>query len=229
MEKGNDMEQFDWNNLSYEEPLSEAFLLEHQNKLDWELVFEKQPLSLETIQYLYEQSFPIQWDKLSKNKYLTEDVMDAFKEHLNWNLISSFVPLQESYILKQKDWINWNRIITRQKLSLSFLQLLQKQGQEFSFFDLSFNTQLSDEIIEYYRNELNWEILSACVPLSETIMNRLPHKVKWISIAIEQDISFEFAKKHIKNMRVNDLKNNKKQKFTTEQLEILEKCKRSVS
>jgi hypothetical protein len=87
---------FDWYDLAFyaDNTLSEDFIREFKDKVDWEFVSEYQDLS--------------------------EDFIREFKDKVDWYWISFRQILSEDFIREFQDKVNWNMVLTYQKLSREF-------------------------------------------------------------------------------------------------------------
>ncbi|BAO04962.1 ORF MSV205 tryptophan repeat gene family protein [Clostridium botulinum B str. Osaka05] len=59
------------------------------------------------------------WENISKNKNLTENLIREFKENVNWFYISCFQNLSEDFLIEFKNKIYWNNTHYCKELSLS--------------------------------------------------------------------------------------------------------------
>ena len=62
------------------------------------------------------------WNDISRNKTLSEDFIEKYKDKVDWNEISFHQKLSERFIEKHADKVNWRYITYCQKLSKEFLR-----------------------------------------------------------------------------------------------------------
>lgn len=72
-------------NLASKYSLSEEFIEEFQNYLDWEDIFYYQKLSPSIIKKFSER---VNWESISCRQKLPEDLIKEFSDKVNWSLIS---------------------------------------------------------------------------------------------------------------------------------------------
>jgi len=85
-----------WYHVSSCQKLSEGFIREFKDRVDWDLI--------------------------SSHQMLSEDFIREFKDKVNWHLISSRQKLSEDFIREFKDKVNWYLISSYQKLSKDFIR-----------------------------------------------------------------------------------------------------------
>lgn len=184
------MKRLDWEEISKSEVLAEDFIQEHIQKLKLTNVLKYQVLSDNFIE-IYKNHPQFSWYDLSENVYSTEEFLERYIDVLRWFYVTRSVPLREAFIKKHVKKIGWDNISMHQKLSLSFIRKNEnKIGMEY----LSCNKYLTEDVLEYYKNDLNWFDVSACT-----------------------NLSFEIAKKYIQYIYVKELKSNECISFTDKQ------------
>lgn len=61
------------------------------------------------------------WEQISRYKYLCENFIEKYAGKVNWNFISTYQKLSEDFIDKHTDKIDWYSISKYQKLSEDFI------------------------------------------------------------------------------------------------------------
>ncbi len=111
--------------------LSEAFIEEFADKLNWEYV--------------------------SKNQKLSEPFIEKWADKINWYWISSYQTLSESFIEKWADKLTWDFICGRQKLSESFIE---KWSNKVNWGLISCHQKLSEDFIIKHKDKINFKYLT---------------------------------------------------------------------
>ena len=108
-----------WYEVSEHEGLTEDFIREFQDKVDWDCISECQRLSEDFIREFKDKVY---WYWISKNQYLSEDFIREFQYRVNWSIISEYQPLSEDFIRKFADKVDWEYISDYQHLSEAFIR-----------------------------------------------------------------------------------------------------------
>jgi len=111
-----------WNNISYSQTLSEDFIREFQDKVDWFYISYYQNLSEDFIREFQDK---VNWDYISYYQILSEDFIREFQDKVNWDYISYKQNLSEDFIREFQDKVNWNNISYSQNLSEDFIREFQ--------------------------------------------------------------------------------------------------------
>lgn len=125
----NRMEKFiNWEIISRCQSLSEAFIVQHFDRLNIKIMCETQTLSEELIERILNKNIDVDWRYLFE-KIFTEYVRNemerqfennweaAFKSLLKENVVESF--------LRGEDFLDWNAISRHQKLNEHFMRKYQ--------------------------------------------------------------------------------------------------------
>ena len=160
-------EEKNWDEISRTPGLSEEFIRENSNKLDWYCISIYQFLSE---QLIIENSNLVDWFLIARYQKLSEEFIIKHFEKLNLDRISKFQKLSEEFIRKFYDKVDWYYISEYQKLSEEFIQ---------EFSDL-----------------VDWMTISAYQKLSEEFIRDNSNKVHWYRIARHQKLSPEFIKEY---------------------------------
>ena len=200
---------FDWANIAFyaNNILSEEFIREFQDKINWKHVSRCQKLSEDFIREFQDK---VNWKEISWNQKLSEDFIREFQDKVYWNNISSFQTLSENFIKEFQDKVHWNNIFQHKKLTESFLKndfpnlpktqdifMLQNLNIAFIFQDLS------EEIIRIFIDKykahkklsiIDWNKISQYQILSENFIREFKDKVNWERISQYQTLSEDFIR-----------------------------------
>jgi len=136
------------------------------------------------------------------------------KEEINWNYVSEFIDLSESFISKYKDNVNWKEISINQTLSESFID---KHQDRVDWGFISMYQDLSESFIERFRSKMNlqeknfcWQNLSIFQNLSEVfrIKNNIKtEKIKYDFYINHNVFPFDFYRRnnHFYKYRIKNL------------------------
>ena len=135
------LDDVNWNQLSYCK-LTEPFIREFQNKVDWESISWCQTLSEEFIRefkdevywapisetqklsesFIREFADMVSWEYISQHQILSEEFIREFADKVDWTGISIYQTLSEDFIREFQDNVNWDYIFENQTLSKEFRQ-----------------------------------------------------------------------------------------------------------
>ncbi len=108
--------------ITFDETLSDEFLDKFKEKLtinDWGLISDKIKLSEDFIREFQDK---LDWICVSYYQELSEEFIREFKNKVYWNNISYNQKLSEEFIKEFKDDVNWNIIYLNQELSFEFME-----------------------------------------------------------------------------------------------------------
>lgn len=164
-------EYIDWGQISHFQTLSEPFIKKHFEKLNFYSLIKNQTLSEDFVmEHFHKANF---WDWFSENKHVTEELLERFFYNWDWAKVSKNIPLSAVFIRKHNEKIHMDKVVEGQNHTLSFLQ--EFEG-EFNPYYLSFNPHLTDDILEYFKEDLAWNILVRYNALSfETIQTYIAY------------------------------------------------------
>ena len=143
-----------WERLSLCESLTEDFIQEFKDKVDWFSISRYPHLSEDFIRKFADK---VDWYYISAYQCLSEDFIREFQDRVAWDWIVKYQPLSEDFIREFKDKVNWNYI--------------------------SANQHLSENFIREFKDEVNWAWISAYQHLSKEFIEEFKDKIymKWIA------------------------------------------------
>jgi len=139
----------DWYSISCQ-PLSENFISEFKDKVNWTYISRYQKL---TENFISEFKDKVNWDYISANQKLTEDFIREFKDNVYWSYISRYQKLTEDFIREFKDKVNWINISKYQKLTEDFIREFKLEIPKSSWMYKS-----TEEKREYIENNTEYKI-----------------------------------------------------------------------
>ena len=119
IEQFKDKVKFNWFRINIYHKLSEDFIREFKDYVDWRWISEYQKLSESFIREFKDEVY---WGYISMDQKLSEEFIREFKDKAVWYRISEYQKLSEDFIREFKDKVNWYRINKYQKLSEDFIK-----------------------------------------------------------------------------------------------------------
>ena len=114
-----DLENIVWDDISINFTLSEEFIREFKDYVDWYFISSFQNLSED---FIREFKNYVTWLKISMYQQLSEKFIREFKDDVYWYEISLCQNLSENFISEHKEYVSWYNISNYQKLSPEFIQ-----------------------------------------------------------------------------------------------------------
>jgi len=105
--------------IDYHKIITEEFIRENKDEINWEEICICQKLSEDFIREFHNK---VNWEEISCCQKLNENFIREFQDKVYWNYISTFQKLSEEFIREFKDEVDWTRISGCQKLSEKFIR-----------------------------------------------------------------------------------------------------------
>ena len=134
-----------------------------------------------------------QWNQVSKYINLSESFIERYKDKMDWDKISEYQQLSESFIKRFKDKVNWDYISQYQKLSESFIE---RYYYKVNWRIISEYQKLSESFIKKHKGYVDWYYISKYQKLSKPFIEKHKTFVNWKNIYIYQKLSENFIEKH---------------------------------
>ena len=143
--------------------LSEDFIREFKDKVDWDCISIYQKLSENFIREIQDR---VVWRCISIYQKLSEDFMREFQDRVDWYFISIYQKLSEDFMREFQDRVDWYFISIYQKLSENFIREIQDRVV---WRCISKNQILSESFIREFNLEVNkttnWNYVSNNIKL----------------------------------------------------------------
>lgn len=169
---------WDWHFLAHREGLPFDVVLSHKEKdWDWHYLSTLDIFvpTVELLTYLVEHGYEIDWDSVSGNKEITGDVIDAFKDKINWNVFVNRCPVLLSiatvdFLKKYKDAISWEDFNERLGLDVT-TEMLQEFADwlNWRFVSQSQKINFTEELVRKYEDKWFWSELTRNIKAQEDI------------------------------------------------------------
>ena len=143
-----------WERLSLCESLTEDFIQEFKDKVDWFSISRYPHLSEDFIRKFADK---VDWYYISAYQSLSEDFIREFQDRVAWDWIVKYQPLSEDFIREFKDKVNWNYISANQHLSENFIREFK---DEVNWAWISAYQHLSKEFIEEFKDKIHMNFIA---------------------------------------------------------------------
>lgn len=177
-----------WEEIAKQKGLSEDFMREYKDILDWSLLCTEQSLSED---FMEEMQAYIHWYVVSYFQTLSEDFMITHMEHLHKSAISECQTLSEAFIETYQDQLNWKKLSLHQTLSEDFIK---RFSDKVHWESISTNQSLSYEFMKEHLPRLNFSVLkhnkNVSIPKEKMENLEKEHIEYW-----KQFISFQYNPK----------------------------------
>ena len=138
-----------WARLSFCESLTEDFIQEFKDKVDWICISRYSHLSEDFIRKFADR---VDWFYISAYQYLSEDFIREFADRVNWDWLVKCQHLSEDFIREFKDKVDWTYISTYQHLSEDFIR--EFKGR-LNWIRISKHQHLSEDFIKEFKDWLH--------------------------------------------------------------------------
>ena len=124
------------------------------------------------LNYLVEHGYEIDWNSVSENKELTGDVIDTFKDKINWNVFVNRCPAL---------------------LSITTVDFLKKYQDAISWDDFNerLGVDVTIEMLQEFANRLNWRLVSQSQKMKFTEELVRKYEDKWFWSELMRNIKFQ--------------------------------------
>ena len=143
-----------WARLSLCESLTEDFIQEFKDKVDWTCISRYPHLSEDFIRKFADR---VDWYYSSAYQYLSENFIREFADKVGWYWISRCQQLSEDFISELKDNVNWYYISAYQHLSEDFIREFK---DKVSWGRVSRYQHLSKEFIEEFKDKIYMNLIA---------------------------------------------------------------------
>ena len=143
-----------WARLSLCESLTEDFIQEFKDKVDWTCISRYPHLSEDFIRKFADR---VDWYYISAYQYLSENFIREFADRVAWGWIVKYQQLSEDFIREFKDKVNWYYISAYQHLSEDFIREFK---DKVSWGWVSRYQHLSKEFIEEFKDKIYMNLIA---------------------------------------------------------------------
>ena len=163
IKKQDDKYDFSSESNLYDQPLTESFIREHKNEVDWPKICRYQTL---TEPFMEEFQNKLDWYIVSRYQILSESFIQKFIPKKYWSEISEHQILSEDFIREFQEYLDWNEISRCQILSEPFIQEFQ---DKIKIYYLKLNNNISPEIKKNFEKGYSYASIKRLIKLSESL------------------------------------------------------------
>ncbi len=205
-----------WDKISKHQILSENFIREFKYKVDLNNILQNQKLSESSIRkfqnsidwcYLCPKSFTNEIFVEFKDKIRSQVLHHRYIYEFSWNNQHLLLKnLQE--IFNEKVASDIKTICLKKKVASDIKTICLKENLQFDNISLEefvnkldwieiSETKLSEDFLKFFKDKLDWKVVSRTQTLSEAFINEFEKKVCWYWICRKQKLSENFIKNNI--------------------------------
>lgn len=189
-----------WTELSLRQEMSEEFIYEMKDKVDWRHILNRSLLS-ET--WLRNHADEINWKSLSSsNQTLSNEFLREFQDKIEWDRFSYYRRgFDNKFVEEFAQKLEWCGMARKAKMSERCIrQHMFEMRNSYSFWsDISEYQTLSEQFMEDFANHINWRLCSIHQKMSESFIEKWKNKVDWRFVTTNNVLSEEFIDKHVKD------------------------------
>lgn len=116
----------------------------------------------------------LDWDHISINYNMSEELIKDFKYFVNWNLISMYQKLTRGVIDDNKELLKWPLISEYQKLDPD---LIFEYRDMLDWDRISINQEMPEDLIIRCSDYVNWKYIFSFQNLSNSFKNKYNYKI----------------------------------------------------
>ena len=171
--------------------LSEDFIVDFADDLDWFYLSEEQPLSEDFIRRFQDK---VNWHNISESQKLSEDFIREFKEKVDWYYISMYQKLSEDFMREFQDEIHWHYACKHQKMSVDFMRefkdnMLWDYVSKYQNLSESFKLEFSNFLFKRMLNpQNNW--------LYRSVYSKRQHLLDYYELDGDYIIAYKTTRKN---------------------------------
>ena len=186
-----------WDTITkIQDHLSEEFLKNHENDINWAIASDTQTLSKELINDHYME---LDWIAVCKNQSLDEDIIDKYPSRMNWHNLLTNIKFTEDQLDKYFDHLKgeWITVAIFQKISIKWLEKHINDIDKEDWNMLASNMEFDIDFIRKYKSRVDWTIISGPkYILTEAFIDEFKDYVDWQAICVFQNMSNNFIMDH---------------------------------
>lgn len=147
------LSECDFFSLIQSQKLSDSFMEEYQQKLNWSWISCYQILGEDTIKKFKEQ---VDWTFISYKQLLSIDFILEFHDYIDWYTIMKNPFLQLDFIIRCQQYLDWDSVSQHMTINIP---LLKKYQERLNWDLISSERILNEKIILEFEDFLNFELL----------------------------------------------------------------------
>lgn len=209
----------DWYQISSFSELSEEFIRQYHDKLDWPTLIDAGVLNESLLNDFHDKiKLPFDWERIiTYYEKLSLEFLTKFldKFHPDVLLENQRVPAKLLYkILKNPKYDAGiaEKALQHQPITPQMLKVIEKadMSEVISWYEISKSGKLSNKSIESLKKDLNWRIMSMYREMSDELLIEYQDLIEWEIASEYQNLSNEIILKFPNKIDIEKLKINKK-------------------
>jgi len=180
-----------WNYISKYQSLSDIFMFENINVINFKNIFQFQKLSETFITNISINLDKKHWKSISKYQTLSEDFIRKYRNNIDWYYVSKYQKLSDKFVIEFREKLNCVKVLKHQRISPYVIK-------SFNFLEYyewkcisKYQKLTSDFIIEFYE-KLHWDYISEFQIIEEHVIRKYMNLIDWNKICEHQKLSEKF-------------------------------------
>lgn len=159
---------------------------------DWEHISETEDIFLyENFVHLFKDK--LNWDKISYNEHLSSSFLLKFNNYIHWDIVSINLCLSVEIISELFYFLIWDLLPVNKHFTEKIASAFNYMWTDHDWiFQISQYVKLSENFMRNYKNDLDWNRLSAHQIMSESFIIEFEHLINWDIISNKQTLSTNF-------------------------------------
>ncbi len=184
----------------YFRKLSDKFIEESADYIDWDLLSETQDFSVHILKKYKDK---ISWKSVYDLQRIPDEYILHNHQEIKWDLITLSSRYDDAFYEKWSEFIDWPLMAAQKKLSP---YLIDNFYASIGFITLCRSQFLSDEFINRHIKEINWDNLSYNLETySINFIRKHAEKVSWHNASFSFNLSLEILEEFIEKWNWNTM------------------------
>lgn len=181
--------------------MTEKYMEEHLDELDWDEVSLYQQMSVD---FITKHQKNINFTNLSVNPYITFEILDAFSNKISWPSISiNGKVLSESLMYNYRNKLEWPLVLSHQQLNLKFLIIMSEvmrksraKAAKTFWTSISRYQKINVTYVSAYKRYINFSELSKNQYIDDDIIHKFIDKLDLRALLKYHKLSNEVLTKY---------------------------------
>lgn len=215
----NNLSKHEWLEISSFSELSERFIREYHEKLDWVELIDSGALNESLLNdFSHNIVLPFDWEKVAINyENLSNDFLEKFLDKFSPHILLEYQKISAKLLYKiikkypDGDSLAEDALI-KQAITPQKIRAIEKANMEYviNWYEISKSGKISRKNIEKLKNELNWRIMSLYREFSEDDLLYFKDYVDWGIASEHQKLTKKIILELPNEIDVEKLKLNQK-------------------
>lgn len=185
-------QNWNWRELQKREDINfteDLLSLIKDKDIDWKTFCQRKDFypTMQVLHILKDKK--LDWQAISRREELGHDVIIAYKDHLDWSILtrSSHIDLQNVKALKTfRDYLDWDYISRNYTFAVNKDNLLEFESQlNWHLICLRPDFVIDEDILDTFTEKLDWQVLSrnTTITFSPALVDKYRDKWDWIALS----------------------------------------------